>query len=293
MRQIRKLYMQNENGARWDLNGGQHTYASHLSGFGFSLTVGFADLTRGFFLPINSKNDPQNSLAMTLTFTRSPYETYQQFLSWISAAKRLTLIYAPSGTTEYCRDVSISFLQKSELTAVGWLECPCSLVCLTPWYLPSPSTLSLEAGGTDTSKRYDYEYSDALMYGEDSAASISGTIAGAGHIPAALDLTFFGEILNPRIRLRGNISGKIYGICSIATELKPSDRLMYSSRYDESYVKKISASGDETDLLDNIDLQTVPFFRIPTDEPCTIMLEADDAFVGHADLLVSYYYRSV
>lgn len=293
MRNIRKLYLQNGEGDRWGLNGENNVYASGLSGFGFTLSPEFADLSRGFFSSVSDQSEPQNPIPFTLTFTKHPYDTYQRFVNWLCGIGPLTLIYNPTGKTEYCRDVSVNFIQKGELNAVGWLECPCSLFCLTPWYLPSPTTLSLEAGGSDQSKRYTYEYSDALVYGEDNAASISGTIAGAGHVPGALDLRFYGAITNPRIRLTGNISGKTYGICSVKVTLNPSDQLIFSSRYDNSFVKKIAANGDETDLMDVLNLQTTPFFHIPVDEPCTILVEADAAFTGYANLLVYYYYRSV
>lgn len=290
---IRKLYLQNAAGARWGLNGDRGVYAHTLSGFGFTLSPNFADLSRGFFVPVSDTAEPQNTIPFTLTFTRNPYETYQSFVNWLAAAGTVTLVYNPTGKQEYCRDVTVNFLQKGEKTAVGWLEIPSSFFCNTPWYLPSPSVLDLGTAGEDESKRYDYEYTGDLMYGEDSTASLSGEIVGSGHIPGSIELTYRGAITNPKIRLVGRISGKTYGICSVAAILGASDTLKYSSRYENSYVKKIAAGGDETDLLDALDLSSTPFFHLPVDEPCTISIEADAAFTGSADLLIFYYYRSV
>lgn len=293
MRNIRKLYFQNASGQRWGLNGEKGAYASDLAGFGFTLSPVYADLSRGFFVPVSDEAEPQNSLAFTVTFTRTPYETYDQLVDWLAAAGTLTIVYDPTGRQEYYRDVTVNFLQKGELTATRWLEIPCSFFCNTPWYLPSPTSLNLETGGTDESKRYDYVYSEALCYGNDSSASLSGTIAGAGHTPGALELTYHGAITNPKIRLTGNITGKTYGLCSVTVTLAPSDTLKLSTRHENSYVKRISAGGAETDLLDVLDLSTTPFFHIPVDEPCTISVEADAAFTGVAELLIYYYYRSV
>lgn len=293
MRSIRKLYFQNAAGERYGLNGEKGVYASGLAGFGVTLSPGFADLGRGFFVPVGEESEPQNTIPFTLTFTKTPYESYNAFVNWLTAAGTVTLVYNPAGRQEYCRDVTVNFLQKGEKNAVGWLEVPGSFFCNTPWYLPKPTTLNLEAGGTDESKRYDYEYNEFLMYGDDSSASLTGTIAGAGHTPGSLELTYYGAITNPKIRLTGNVSGKTYGICSIATVLAPSDRLVFSTRYEDSYAKRISAAGVETNLLDALDLSTTPFFHIPVNEPCTIAIEADAVFTGFADLLVYYYYRSV
>lgn len=293
MRNIRKLYFQNSRGERWGLNGDRGVYASNLSGFGLTLSPNFADLGRGFFAPVSDEAEPQNPLAFTLTFTLNPYETYDQLVGWLASAGTITVVYDPSGKKEYWRDVAISFLQKGELTQVGWLEAPASFQPCTPWYLPAPTKLVLEGTGTDDSKRYDYVYDEDLRYGEDSAASISASIAGGGHVPGALELSFYGAIVNPRIRLTGNVSGKTFGVCSISAVMAESDRLLYSSRRNDSYVKKVTASGIETDLLDALDLSTNPFFHLPVNEPCTITFEADGSFAGVVDLTIYYYYRSV
>ena len=290
---IRKLYFQNAAGQRWGLNGDRGVYAHALAGFGFTLSPSFADLSRGFFVSVSDEAEPQNTLPFTITFTRKPYETYESLVNWLVSAGTITIVYNTVGRQEFWRDVTINFVQKGEKNEVGWLECPCSFFCRTPWYLPTPTTLDLGAAGKDNRKRYNYRYTKELRYGQNSSASLSGTIAGAGHIPGALEVTYRGAITNPKIRLVGNISGKTYGICSISVVLSPSDTLVFSSRYENSYVKRIAAGGAETDLLDVLDLSSTPFFHIPVDEPCTISIEADSTFTGSADLLIFYYYRSV
>lgn len=290
---IRKLYFQNADGVRWGLNGDRGVYASALSGFGFALSPSFADLSRGFFIPVSDEAEPQNTIPFTITFMKNPYETYKQLVDWLAAAGTVTLIYNPSGKQEYYRDVTINFFQKSEKNAVGWLEVPCSFFCNTPWYLPSPSILDLGAAREDKSMRYTYRYNKTLRYGRNSIAFLSGTIAGAGHVPGALELVYHGAIINPKIRLTGNLSGRTYGVCSVSATLAATDTLKFSTRYEDSYAKKIAAGGTETDLLDSLDLSSTPFFHIPVNEPCTISVEADAAFTGSADLLIYYYYRSV
>ena len=293
MRNIRKLYFRNSSGDRWGLNGELGVYAWALAGFGQSLSPVFADLNRGFFVPVSDESEPQNSIAFTATFTKSAYETYLQLVDWLAAAGTITIVYNPTGNQEYFRDVTINFLQKGELNKLGWLEIPCSFLCITPWYLPTPTTLNLESVGADESKRYDYVYSESLRYGNDSSATLSGTIAGAGHNPGSIELTYYGSIVNPKIRLVGNITGKTYGICSLSVTLLSTDQLKLSTRYEECYVKRIDAIGEETDLLDALDLSTTPFFHIPVNEPCTLSIEADASFSGFAELTIFYYYRSV
>ena len=290
---IRKLYLQNAAGQRWGLNGDRGVYAHALAGFGFTLSPNFADLGSGFFVAVNEASDPQNTLPFTITFTRKCYETYESLVNWLASSGTITIVYDTTGRQEFWRDVTVNFIQKGEKNEVGWLECPCSFFCKTPWYLPTPTTLDLGTGGKDNRKRYSYRYSKELRYGQNSSAVLAGTIAGAGHIPSALEVTYHGAITNPKIRLVGKLSGKAYGVCSVSAVLADSDTLKFSSRYENSYVKKIAAGGAETDLLDALDLSSTPFFHIPVDEPCTVSIEADSPFTGAADLLIFYYYRSV
>lgn len=293
MRNIRRLALQNAAGQRYGLNGQRGIYASAAAGLGLALSPVFADLSRGFFIPVSDESEPQGTITLTITFTQNPYDTYKAFADWLAAAGTLTLVYNPTGKQEFFRDISVNFLQKGELNAVGWLEIPCSFYCNTPWYLPFPTSLELETEGITESKRYDYRYTEDLAYGSDSSASLSGLISGAGHIPGALTLSYYGSITNPKIRLVGSVSGKTYGVCSVSAVLSSTDMLKFSTKYENSYIKRVSASGTETDLLDVLDLSTEPFFHIPVDEPCIVSMEAAEQFSGKADLLVYYYYRSV
>ena len=293
MRQIRKLYLQNGAGERWGLNGENGIYASGLTGFGFSMNRSFADLNHGFFLPVSAETEPQHPIPFTLTFTKNPYQTYRHFVDWLSTSAVVTLVYRPFGTAEFFRDVVVNFVQKNELSKVGWLEIPCSFLCLAPWYLPAPTVLSLEGGNNEERKRYTYRYSPDLRYGPDSTGALSGTVAASGHLPAALEISYCGAIVNPSIRLTGDVSGKTYGICSVDTTLEASDTLKFSARYERSFVSKVTASGAETDLLDELELSTNPFFRVPVDEPCTLSIEADSVVSGKAQVLIYYYFRSV
>ena len=293
MKSIRKLYFQNATGQRWGLNGEDGVYCTDLAGFGFTLEPTFANVGHGFFPLEAADPETQNSVPFTLVFTKAPYESYQMLMDWLAAAGTVTVIYNPTGKQEYCRDVVVNFMQKGERTRVGWLEVPCSFYCITPWYTPYPTLLSIRNNGKDERKRYPYRYTSSLKYGMNSSAGLFTTIAGAGHIPAALELFYYGAIKNPLIKLTGNISNKTHGVCSVAAVLQETDMLKLSTKYEASSIRKISADGLETDLLDALDLSLTPFFHVPVDEPCTVSIESNDFFSGRTELFVYYYYRSV
>lgn len=293
MRTIRKIGLRNAAGERYELNGERGVYASDLAGFGITLDPDFADLGHGFFAVSGDTSEPQGAVSFKLTFTRGPYSEYKAFIDWVSAASALELVYNPTGDQEYYRSISIASLQKGELNNMGWLECPCSVFCKTRWYMPVPSALSLEVEDTSMTKCYPYQYKPSLRYGTGGSAALSGSVFKSGHIPAALEITYYGQIVNPVIRITGNSTGKVYGICALAVSLSATDTLKFSSKYENSYAKKVDADGLETDLLDVLDLRFNPFFRVPVDEACTISIESDSAITGRAELQVYYYFRSV
>lgn len=290
---IRQFYLENSAGDRYDLNGRAGVFFSSPEGLGFTLSPSYADLKQGFFRSVSDDTEPQNAVTGTLTFWGAdPYAAWQRFINWTASAGQLYLIYCPTGDQEYIKQVSIGYMSKGEKTAVGTLEVGASFTGLTPWYRPDATELSLE-NSQGNAIRYDYRYTSTLIYGADSASVLSGTIYPGGHVPGSVLLRYFGAILNPKVRLTGNQSGKTYGLCSVVASLEASDVFELSTLYRDSHAHKISASGSVTDLLDGLSLASDPFFHVPVDEPCTISIEADSVFSGSAELQIFYYFRSV
>lgn len=293
MKRIRQLFFQNAAGERYGLNGQLGTYASDLSGLGISLNPDFADLSRGFFTVSHEVAEPQMPINMTLTFTRGAYASYQKLVNWLAAAGTITLIYNPTGDQEYWRDVCVGSMMKGELNPVGWLQAPCSFLSLTPWYLPVPTDLILATDASEDILRFPFTFTEDLRFGTDSHAALTCRISGAGHIPGALRLTCTGAVSNPEFKLVSILTGKLIGICRVAVTLTEGEQLIFSTRYNDSFVRKISAAGEETDLLDALDLSGDPFFHIPVNEPCTFSIESDADIEASAELQIFYYYRSV
>lgn len=290
---IRKFYLESSTGDRQPLNAENGIFLSAPSGLGFTMATGYADLKHGFFRAVSTETEPQNSFTATLTFFKSePYKQWKAFVDWCALAGQLLLVYSPYEGAEFYRQIDVGYLTKGELNAVGALEIPASFTCLTPWYEKTPVNLDME-NSEGSAIRYTYRYADELIYGADSSATLAGTIHPGGHIPGGMLLRYTGAIVNPRIRLVGNVSGITHGLTSIEATLQSSEILEFSTQYRDSHVYKILPDGSVTDLLDNVSLATEPFWHIPINEPCTLSIEADSAFSGTAELLLFYYSRSV
>lgn len=132
-----------------------------------------------------------------------------------------------------------------------------------------------------------------LIYSSSNAGSMAVDLGTAGHIPAAFVLNYSGEIINPKITLKGSTTGQTYGVCALNITLSAGEQIEISTQYGNSYAHKIDGSGKVSDILECVDLAYEPFPRIPVSEDCTLYLGADEIIRGSATVRVYYYYRSV
>ena len=290
---MRKFYIENSLGSRQSLNGEKGIFLSNPTGLGVNLSPSFADIHKGFFRPISGDSEPQSTIAGDLVFIGdNAYADYRAFVDWCAVSDDLFLIYKPYGNTEFYRKVRINYLTKTELTDTRWLSVPMSLACLTPWYRATPSkmTMSTEEGNV---MQYPFSYASDLIYSSSNAGSMAVDLGTAGHIPAAFVLNYSGEIINPKITLKGSTTGQTYGVCALNITLAAGEQIEVSTQYGNSYAHKMDGSGKVSDILECVDLAYEPFPRIPVSEDCTLYLGADEIIRGSATVRVYYYYRSV
>ena len=289
---MRLFYLEDQKGERIPLNNETGIFLYHPSGMGIANSHSYGESGTGFFL---RQKDGIEQLEMggSLIFPpggEGPYARYRNFIDWLYASEELYFIYCPYGSNEYYRRVEIQTIEKSELNEYGMLECAISILPMTPWYLPSPVHIDFGDDQEDA-MRYDFYYTDDLIYGV-SSNDYTAQITASGHIPSAVKVTFKGEAINPVLTLRGAISRKAYGICSIYENFEETDTLVFSTAEQDSYVRKIDSLGEETDLLDKIDITTNPFFRVPLTEPCELTISGESIY-GEASMLLYIYYRGV
>ena len=289
---MRKFYFANAAGERWPLQGEKGVFLTDPTGLGVTLAQTYADLQNGFFVGVGV-SEPQSAPHATLLFTRPAYSAYRQLINWLAAAGDLEMIYCPYGAEEFHRRVDVQAISKGELDEHQFLQSELSLLARSPWFKASATHFDLASQITDESMRYEFCYTDGLIYGDDFTSALSGTLYPDGHIPAAISVTFYGGAPSPTISLTGQLTGRLYGACRISDTLTSGETLLFSSGYFDSYVRKISANGSKADLLAKIELDGEPFFRLPLTEPCTLSIAAQAAINGSADVQVFYYFRSV
>ena len=168
---MRKFYIENEIGSRLPLNGEQGIFLSNPAGLGLTMPSAFADIHSGFFRELSKDSEPQSTVTGDLVFIGdNAYADYRSFVDWCSGSESLRLIYKPYGSTEFYRDICLSYLTKTELTDTRWLTVPTSLACLSPWYRAAPTSMSMSTESGYVLK-YPYSYTKDLIYSSSSAVA--------------------------------------------------------------------------------------------------------------------------
>lgn len=291
---MRKFYIEDQKGERIPLNNETGIFLYEPDGLGIEYGHDYGESGSGFFMRIKD-GISQKETTFTLVFepseTDPPYERYKRFLDWIYSAEELYFVYCPYDSNEYYKRIEIRSIEKSELDKYASLQCATTIVPLTPWYLPAPIHINFGGDQEDNAMRFDYYYTDDLIYGV-GMRDYTAEITAKGHIPSAMKITFKGQVTNPVFTLRGMSTRKEYGVCSITGSFVQTDTIEFSTAEQDSYIKKIAADGTETDLIDSIDITKNPFFRVPLSEPCEVILSGE-SILGEASMLLYVYYRGV
>lgn len=290
---MRKFYLENEIGSRVGLNNEDGIFFYQPENLGLEFEHEYATTGSGFFSMTKfatTQLQPSGTLIFIPNDSKGAYDRYRELIDWIYSGEELFLVYAPTEKEEFYRKVTIQSLAKGELDTHAVLWCEVIFSVLTPWYLPIPLHVSFGEEGDDAMS-YPFYYTDDLVYAVGSK-DYSAEVSPSGHMPAAVKITFKGLIINPVFSVMGLASRKVLGECAIEGEFGANDTLILSTAEQDSYIICKDSEGNETDLLDSIDITKNPFFRLPLNEPCEVSISGD-SILGTAEMQVYAYYRGV
>ena len=282
-----RFVIRNDAGEEWPLDGERGVWFSNVQGLGIQNSQTMADLGNGFSHFLDTGTYPRVVVPGDLIFMPpNAYQTYRQLINFLMASAEFTLSYTPYGTDEYYRRVKIEYISKGVTDKRGRLDCPLSLIPLTPWYSPQEISFTMHGSDLNTMK-YPFVYADDLVYGSDSDDDFGGTVNPGGHQPAALRLQYSGQLNQPYLTLTGATSGTEYARCAVGATVTGLD---YSSDQRDSYVRDRAGN----DLLDYVSMAYDPYIRIPlVGEQCILKLHASNTLDGTASVRLYYYFRSV
>jgi hypothetical protein len=216
------------------------------------------------------------------------YDEYTNFIDFVLSSKSLKLIYVPktSQREEFYRDIDIVKIDKNEEDDYNVLISPITIYCKSLWYKQDVAIYTIKA--QDDEIRWDFRWDSRFIDYDTRTLSY----INKGHVEAPVLIEMLGHLVNPKIELY--IEGELYQTVSINSEIAEYEKLLYSTKENEFYIRKQNTDGTIEDLydLDFIDFYNDNVIRLPLNKSCEIRLKADNE-VLNAQVTILAYYKAV
>lgn len=255
---IRNFYFENEKGVRIDcqkIDG--NLFFFNAQGLGYEEEIEYEQVGNNF-VP-NKRKIKQSQIAGDLEFYNMTYDEYFSFMNFILQSKSLKIIYVPkmSDKKEYYRDIDFVYIDKTEEDDYNILPCPIMLNCKSLWYEKNEVVYTIEP--QENEKRWDYRWDSRwIMYSNRSII-----YNNQGHVEAPIQVEMSGYLENPTIQVI--VDGEIYASITIPIILQEYEKLLYSSKTGEIYIKKQNTDGTTENLFKNdyINITNNNIFKLP------------------------------
>lgn len=284
---VRQFNLINEKGQTYSLMDIEnYCLLTSPTGLGFSYSIEYEQLGNIFIQ--NLKKIQQSRISGQLNFLK--YINYRNFVDFIAKSEELKFEYAiPYGANNkktFYRDVDVQLISKSEIQPNGVISEQIDINCKSLWYEKVAQQYQISANSNEV--RWDFRF-DAYWSGY-SVRELE--YINTGHTQASLEIVIDGEVINPSIELY--VEGELFQTVSINDTIEAYEKLLYSSKEGDFYIKKQLTDGTLEDLfsLEYIDFENDNVVRIPPNKDCTIKLSAN-ADIESATITVYVYYISV
>lgn len=187
---MRKLWIENEKGNKYDFTDGINCLASSLINFGIQLENTYFEYENSF------KTSTSKMAMMYPSFNAyflKGYAGYREFIEFAYRSEELKLYYQ-SDDTKYCY-VDIQTLGKTELATNHALNCNIVFTRKSMWMKEYAVTIDTEVVGDSKSYDYSYDYRYIQVVDEHILAT------NRGSIEAPLNVTIKGPLRNPSFKI--------------------------------------------------------------------------------------------
>lgn len=279
---VRQFYLENEIGARWNLNEPTSGLLTTPSGLGYNMNASYVEIGHSFIR--NFLKEKQQDIQGTVVFgTEKPYVVCGKFISFINTAQSLKLVYKTDIGEYYC-DVDLVGFEKGELTKVQVLEC--DVVFRSRGLFYSNQVDRFVISRAEGELRWDYRWPARFS----DYANRSVIINNNGHVPAALELLVQGYCENPIVSVIQG--GKEIHRVRFPTILQHNEQIQYSSVDGNLYCLRVNEGGNEENFVDSLDINNSNFFKLPVGVS-EIRFSPDTGATNRTVLTVYKFYRAV
>lgn len=286
MKEVRKFSLLNEKGEEYSLMDIEnYCLLTSPSGFGYSYSTSYEQVGDTFVQNLRKLQQGQ----ITGTINCLYYDNYKKLVDFIEKANSLRFLYVipyKSGTREYLRDVAIKSLTKTEIQKNGVISETITFDCLSLWYSKNIAQYTIVAQEDEI--RWNFKWDSRFT----SYNSRSLNITNDGHIPAPIELSISGEVINPKIELY--VEGQLIQEIPFTVRIEQYEKFLYCSKDNGFYVQKENTDATKESLfnLDVIEFENNNVLKIPPDKSCEIRLTADDD-ITNAEITVYIYYKAI
>lgn len=283
---VREFNLINDLGQKYSLmDPKDYAFFEDPDGLGYSYSNTYQKL--GNTYAISSSKLLQGSVTGNLYFEK--YENYRNLIDFVHGSTKLILEYIipyEKSLKTFYKDIQITKIDKGDKETNGYLVSPVTFVNLSLWYEKVIKKYLID--DDDSTAIWDF-YFDSYF---PSYSSRDLDYINEGHVDASIELNIDGEVNNTKIRLY--IEGELYQEVKINTLIGQNEKLCYSSRENNFYIKKRQQNGTYVDLFDLniIEFENDNVIRMPPRKQCRLTISADDT-INSADLIVYSYYVSV
>ena len=283
---VRQFNLINEKGQTYSLMDVEnYCLLTSPTGLGFSYSIEYEQLGNTFVQSL--KKIQQGKIAGQVNF--SSYENYRNYVDFIAKSETIKLQYTipyKEGNKTFYRDIDISSTSKGEIQPNGFISEQVDINCKSLWY--EKIAQQYQISSTSNEVRWDFRF-DSYWSGY-TVRDLE--YINTGHIDASLEIVINGECINPNILLY--VEGQLFQTVSITDTIEEYQKLLYSSKEGNFYIKKQLANGTEQNLfgLSYIDFENDNVIRIPPNKDCTISLTAEED-IESATITIYVYYISV
>lgn len=273
-----KFYIMNEKAVRWSLNSPETGVFTEPYGFGVDYNNKYLKVG-DVWIP-NSSELKQPSPSGKIVFPKKQYETYQNFMNFITRATQLVLIYQPADLeTEYFAEIDMVTIQKGGYSIGEIFAVPVIFVCKSLFYTEEKFYYQIQKAEREI--RWDFRWETKF----NDANSVYFVFNNDGHVEAPFILSFIGYCNKPEIQVLQNGVELYKTVFNV--ELQANDRLTLSSFDNDLYIE---VNGERR--LDILDFSNQNFFKLPKGHS-EIYFRSEAGRMNDITLSLEKYYTGV
>ncbi len=281
---VAEFCLVNEKGQEFSLmDEMNYCLITEVTGLGCSYTAEYQQLGN-IFIEILRKIE-QGKIDGSAKFRN--YDNYKKFIDYVESSEKLKFLYSipfyNGQRLTYLKDVSIQNISGGIIINEDErLISTVTFNCLSLWYQDKETVYTIEKieGEIQWDFRWDARFSDYT--------SRSIIFSNDGHVEAPFQVEMDNYLINPGFYIMKD--GVIINSLKIPITIQQGEKLLYSSKDNEIYIKKQNIDGSFENLFkhDYIDLNNNNIFKVPKGTTEIVLTADNEIFNAKLNIFKQY-----